>query len=73
MFSSTLCILEPRHNPNFALCCLITCGFVNLFTFVQHDFPSMVAKKLENYVLPTLNVIITSYDLWMFRICSQHY
>jgi hypothetical protein len=32
MFSSALCILEPRHNPNFALC-LIPCGCVILFTF----------------------------------------
>ncbi len=32
MFSSTLCILEPRHNPNFSLF-LIPCGCVILFTF----------------------------------------
>jgi hypothetical protein len=26
----------------------------------------MVAKIMENYVLLTLNAIVTSYDLWMF-------
>jgi hypothetical protein len=37
---------------------------------VQHSIPSLVAKTMDKYVLPTLDsyvMVIASFDLWMSR------
>jgi len=41
---------------------------------VEHAIPSLVAKTMDKYVLPTLDycvMAIVSFDLWMSRFAND--
>jgi len=63
-------VAENQWLKHLGMCQNPIVVFPNKKQMVQHTIPSLVAKTMDQYVMPALDpCVITnvSFDLWMFR------